>query len=97
MAIFYQANVQINLVGYTDSDLAGSVDDSKSTSGYVFDLGSGVIAWCSKKQLVVALSTIEARYIAASFAGCHLLRLCGILEKLNHVQTCPTTLLCDNS
>ena len=95
--IFYQANVQINLVGYTDSDLAGSVDDNKSTSGYVFYLGSGAIAWCSKKQPIVALLTTEAEYITASFAGCHLLWLCGILEKLNHVQTGPTTLFCDNS
>ena len=71
--IFYQTNVPVNLVGYTDSDLAGSIDDSKSTSGYVFDLGSGAIAWCSKKQPTVALSTTEAEYIAASFAGYHLL------------------------
>ncbi|XP_058763264.1 uncharacterized protein LOC131636669 [Vicia villosa] len=36
------------------SDWAGSVDDMKSTSGYVFSLGSGVISWCSKKQDTVA-------------------------------------------
>ena len=34
----------LRLVGYSDSDWAGSVDDRKSTSGYVFTLGSGVIA-----------------------------------------------------
>ncbi|CAL2260415.1 unnamed protein product [Prunus armeniaca] len=67
--IFYEANIPINLVGYTDSDLAGSVDDCKSTFGYVFNLGSGVFSWSSKKQPIVALSTTEAEYIAASYAG----------------------------
>ncbi|KAH9293522.1 hypothetical protein KI387_041275, partial [Taxus chinensis] len=49
--------------GYTDSDYAGSVDDRKSTSGYVFHLGSGPISWISKKQIVVALSSTEAEYV----------------------------------
>ena len=29
--IFYKANVPIQLVGYIDSDLGGSIDDSQST------------------------------------------------------------------
>eukprot|EP00253_Pinus_taeda_P019793 PITA_19793 len=33
------------LSGYTNSDWAGSVDDRKSTTGYVFSLGSGVVTW----------------------------------------------------
>ncbi|KAG6526934.1 hypothetical protein ZIOFF_009021 [Zingiber officinale] len=94
--IFYQASVPVNLVGYTDSDLAGSIDDSKSTSGYVFDLGSGAIAWCSKKQSTIALSTTEAEYIVVSFVGCHLLWLHEIWENLKHDKEGPTTLFCDN-
>eukprot|EP00253_Pinus_taeda_P023530 PITA_23530 len=50
------------LSGYTDSDWAGSVDDRKSTAGYVFSLGSGVVTWTSKKQQAVALSSTEAEY-----------------------------------
>ncbi|XP_048317946.1 secreted RxLR effector protein 161-like [Ziziphus jujuba] len=57
--IFYQANLPINLIGYTDSDLAGSIDDNKSVAGYVFNIGSGVISWMLKKQQVVALLTTE--------------------------------------
>jgi hypothetical protein len=44
------------------------VDDMKSTSGYVFNLGSGVISWCSKKQDTVAQSSAEADYLAAGLA-----------------------------
>eukprot|EP00253_Pinus_taeda_P016542 PITA_16542 len=36
------------LSGYIDSDWAGSVDDRKSTTGYVFSLGSGAVTWTSK-------------------------------------------------
>ncbi|CAL8078783.1 unnamed protein product, partial [Prunus armeniaca] len=38
------------LIGYCDSDWSGSVDDSKSTSGYAFSFGSGVFAWASVKK-----------------------------------------------
>ena len=94
--IFYQANIPVNLIGYTDSDLAGSIDDSRSTSGYVFHIGTGAISWSSKKQQVVALSTTEAEYIAASYAGCQLIWLRGILDSLKERQNRATTLYCDN-
>ncbi|KAL5772614.1 hypothetical protein ACOSP7_012221 [Xanthoceras sorbifolium] len=48
------------LIGYYDSDWTGCLDDMKSTSGYVFSLGSGVYLWASKKQKAVAQSTAEA-------------------------------------
>ena len=37
----------------------------KSTSGYVFNIGSGVISWWSKKQVIVAQSSAEAKYLIA--------------------------------
>ena len=48
--ILYKANTLVDLISYTDSDLVGNIDDSRSTSGYVFHLGSGAISWSSKKQ-----------------------------------------------
>ena len=47
--ILYTTSECSDLIGYTDSDWAGSVDDRKSTSGYVFHMGSGAISWASKK------------------------------------------------
>ena len=38
-----------HIVGYTDLDWAGEVDDQKSTSGFVFCLGLGPITWSCKK------------------------------------------------
>jgi len=42
--ILYSTSNNIQLVGYTDNDFAGSIDDRKSTSGYAFHLGTGVVA-----------------------------------------------------
>ncbi|CAA0825711.1 Uncharacterized mitochondrial protein AtMg00810 [Striga hermonthica] len=52
--IQYEHNKDSRLVGYTDSDWAGSTDDMKSTSGYTFSLGSGIFSWSSKVQNCVA-------------------------------------------
>ena len=40
----YSADSDMHLVGYTDSDWAGSVPDRKSTSGCCFSLGFVVIS-----------------------------------------------------
>ena len=61
--LHYVADCQFKLVGYTDSDWAGSVTDRKSTSGCCFSLGSTVIAWRSRKQTSVVLSTTEVEHI----------------------------------
>jgi hypothetical protein len=42
------------LLGYTDSDHAGDLDDRKSTSGVLFFLGNNIVSWSSQKQSVVA-------------------------------------------
>jgi hypothetical protein len=53
----------VNLIGYTDSNWAGCVADKKSTSGYFFGLGSGLVSWFSRKQKSVALSSAKAEYV----------------------------------
>ena len=37
------------LFGYSDNDFASDMDDWKSTSGYVFFMGSSIICWGSMK------------------------------------------------
>ncbi|BAH94361.1 Os08g0484000 [Oryza sativa Japonica Group] len=65
-----------------DSDLGGDVDDRKSTSGALFFLGSSPIAWQSQKQKVVALSSCEAEYIAATGAACLGIWLARLLAEV---------------
>lgn len=57
--LFYKKNESNELVGFSDSDYAGDLEDRNSTSGQVFMLSSGVVSWSSKKQQVVTLSTTE--------------------------------------
>ncbi|GJR14960.1 retrovirus-related pol polyprotein from transposon TNT 1-94 [Tanacetum coccineum] len=50
LGIVFERNKVVKLEGYADSDWAGSIDDSKSTSGYIFTLASGVFYWNSKSK-----------------------------------------------
>nr|GEW92378.1 hypothetical protein [Tanacetum cinerariifolium] len=56
----------LELIAYSDSDYAGASLDRKSTTGGCQFLGSRLISWPCKKQTIVANSTTEAKYIAAS-------------------------------
>ncbi|XP_022004484.1 uncharacterized mitochondrial protein AtMg00810-like [Helianthus annuus] len=94
--LVYSKGGKGTLTGFSDNDYAGNIDDSKSTSGYVFQLGTGTVAWQSKKQKVVALSSTEAEYIALSMAGCQALWLQGILEELQEGAKGPIVIHCDN-
>lgn len=49
---------------YTDADWGSDTSDRRSYSGHVVFFGGGPVAWESKKQHVIALSTMEAEYIA---------------------------------
>eukprot|EP00253_Pinus_taeda_P032699 PITA_32699 len=68
------------------SDWAGGVDDRKSTSGYVFHMGSGAISWASKKQPIVALSTAEAEYVSTTAAACQAVWMKRMLRSLGQEQ-----------
>eukprot|EP00268_Persea_americana_P068892 TRINITY_DN9688_c0_g1_i1.p1 TRINITY_DN9688_c0_g1~~TRINITY_DN9688_c0_g1_i1.p1 ORF type:complete len:612 (-),score=107.26 TRINITY_DN9688_c0_g1_i1:387-2222(-) len=63
--LFYKRGVKSGLFGFSDSDYAGDPNDPKSTSGYVFLMGSAAVSWSSKKQPIVTLSTTEAEFVAA--------------------------------
>jgi hypothetical protein len=84
-----------NLVGYCDVDWAGSADDRKSTSGGCFFLGCNLISWFSKKQNSVALSTAEAKYIAAGSSCSQMVWMKQMLQEYN-VEQDVMTLYCDN-
>ena len=58
-----------DLHGFSDADYAGDIADRKSTTGYVFINADGAISWASRKQEVVALSTMESEYIAGCTAA----------------------------
>lgn len=58
-----KANIPDDMIGYTDSDFAGSKTNRKSIRGYVFMFVEAAISHSSKLQSIVALSTCKAKYV----------------------------------
>ena len=70
------------LCGYVDSDFAGDLDRRRSLTGYLFFLDGCLINWKASLQYVVALSTTEVKYIAATEAVRESLWLRGLIAEL---------------
>ena len=51
------------LEGYSDADWNTLSNDSKATSGYISSIAGGVVSWKSKKQTILAQSTMESEMI----------------------------------
>ena len=47
------------MVGFSDSDYVGCVDDKMSTSGYIFMMAEGDVSWKSVKHTLTISSTME--------------------------------------
>ena len=57
------------LEGYSDADSNTLSDDSKATNDYIFSIASGAVSWKSKKQTILAQSTMESEMIALATAS----------------------------
>jgi hypothetical protein len=83
-----------------DTTLTGNSDSNwavvKSTSGYIFFLCQAAIAYISKKQVSIALSSTEAEIMAASLAALEAVFLRGILSEMQCLQQQPTVIGVDN-
>lgn len=67
LRITFGRSKTIHLKLYTDADFGGS-DDRKSTSGFIAQVNNAPIAWYSRKQSIVMLSTMEAEYVGLASA-----------------------------
>jgi hypothetical protein len=80
---------------FADSDWATG-EKRRSITGYIVMMGGGPIAWASKQQNVIALSTAEAEYIALSFASRQTLWLRSLSSELSFSQPSASPVFCDN-
>ena len=92
----FTTSEDFNLIGYSDSDWGGDVDDRKSTTRYIFFMGDTAFTCSSKKQSIVSLSTCKAEYVAATSAAYHAIWLRKLLKMLRMPQEVPTTICVDN-
>ncbi|KAE8706195.1 hypothetical protein F3Y22_tig00110403pilonHSYRG00175 [Hibiscus syriacus] len=94
--LFYSVSNDYKLVGYSDSDWGGDIDNRRSTTRFVFFMGDTVFIWMSKKQPIVTLSTCEAEYVDATSCVCHAIWLRNLLKEISLIQEEPTKVCVDN-
>ena len=66
LGLTYSRDYDLSPYAFVDSDYGGCRDTRRSTSGHVFIMTGGAVSWSSKRQATVALSTVEAEYVAMS-------------------------------
>ncbi|GJU95755.1 hypothetical protein Tco_1320511 [Tanacetum coccineum] len=64
--LWYPNDSSIALTAYVDADHAGCQDTRRSTFGCMQLLGDRLVSWSLKRQKRVAISSMEAEYIAMS-------------------------------
>ena len=86
------------ILGHSDSDWASSKEDRKSTTGYCFSLNCDgpLIAWKSRKQPTVALSSCEAEYMALTNATQEAMFLINLTRDFGHTTQLPLLIRGDN-
>ena len=82
-------SASIEPLRFVDADWASN-EHRKSISGYVFVIAGGAIAWSSKKQARVALSTAEAEYAAAVHATKQVLWVRNLYQELDLPTETPS-------
>jgi hypothetical protein len=92
----YGKTAEARLVEYTDSDLAGDVDIRRSISDGLFFYGSSLVSWHALKQKVVALSSCEAEYVAATTAATQAVWLARLLGNFKGRDADTVELKIDN-
>ena len=95
--LFYKkGDLKGELIGYNDSDFVGDCNDRKSTSGHIFFFGGMAVSWSSQKHSIVALSSCEAEYIAATSATCQAVWMNRLIGELMSNEETKVKLLVDN-
>lgn len=84
-----------DLIGFSDADWGGESSDRRSYTGFVFTFSGGAVSWESRKQISVALSTVEAEYMAIAESAKEGLHLRRLLKELGDIEG-PVTIYNDN-
>ena len=85
-----------NIQAFSDSDYAGDKDTILSLSGFVIYICGNAVAWRSKAQHNVTLSSSEAEYVAVSEVCAEVMFVKQVIEFLNIKLELPIKILMDN-
>jgi hypothetical protein len=97
LGIYYWQKEANILIGFFNTNWVGNLQDRKSTSKYLFKLGSSPITWGSRKQPCIALSSTEAEYMALTNGAKEAIWLRRLLAEIQIMDSNePTKLMCNN-
>ena len=91
LMLTYPHTDTLEVVGLSDSDYAGYMDDKKSTFGYIVMMAEGAVSWKIFKLTLIASSTMVAEYVVCYEAACHAIWLQNFISSLevNHSISRP--------
>lgn len=92
----YSRDCDISPTAFVDADYGGCRDTRRSTSGYVFMMAGGAVTWSSKRQATVALSTVEAEYVAMSRCAQQMAWMHSWLDEVEVEYSLPGLIKGDN-
>jgi hypothetical protein len=92
----YSRNSDLSPTAFVDTDYGGCKDTRRSTSGYVFIMAGGPVTWSSKRQTTVALSTVEAEYVAMSRCAQQMVWMQSWLDEVDIEHSIPGLIKGDN-
>ena len=96
LEIWPTKNKRVTVMAMCDSDNSGDLDTRKSVTGYLVFINGSLVAWRSRGQKTVSLSSCESEYYAMAEVAQELLYIKQILEFLHVEVELPMIVKCDN-
>ncbi|GKE11526.1 hypothetical protein Tco_1415077, partial [Tanacetum coccineum] len=90
---------ELSVTCYTDASWETDRDDLRSQMRFVFVINRGAVDWKSSKQSTTAMSSMEAKYIAAAEAAMEAILIRKFIYGLGVVPSIdkPMDMYCDNT
>ncbi|XP_068307360.1 secreted RxLR effector protein 161-like [Pyrus communis] len=97
--LVYGQETTLELVGFTDSNLARDIDERKSTGRYIFKLSGGAVSWKIAKHIIMSTSTMKAEFVACFEGMKQAVWLRNLITDMKLVDSVekPIRMLCDNN
>ena len=89
--LMFSKHDHLEVERYTNANWVGFVTDGRSTSGYYTFVGGKLVTWRSKKQSVVARSSVEVEFRAMAHGICELW-LKALLKEIGFTSEDPMKL-----